>query len=112
MLSGKRVEGEHVVLGLFEQRRDLRQPGLELGDGVTESPAGFVAVLGGKDRPDDGAQRVVLVLAGMASEVAQDVHGATLPRRAEDLRQRRFQAGVRVADGQLHAERDCRIFCV
>ena len=108
MLSGKRVEGEHVVLGLFEQRGDLRQPGLELGDGVAESAAGFVAGAGGEDLADDGAQRVVLVLAGVATKVAEEVHGAALPWCAEHRRQRGLQAGVRVTDGQLHAEQAAR----
>jgi hypothetical protein len=34
VLGGEGVEGEHVGLGVFEQRRDLRQPPLELLDGV------------------------------------------------------------------------------
>ena len=42
VLGGERVEGEHVVLGLFEQRGDLRQPALELRDGVGELVAGAV----------------------------------------------------------------------
>ena len=50
----------------------------------------------------------MLVLAGVAAQVAQEVHGAALPRRAEHLRQRRLQAGVRVADGQLHADQAAR----
>jgi hypothetical protein len=108
VLSGECVEGEHVGLGLFEQRGDLRQPGLELGDGVAKSRAGFVAVAGGEDLANDGAQRVVLVLAGMAAKVAEEVHGAALPRRAEHLRQRCLQAGVPVADGQLHPNQAAR----
>jgi hypothetical protein len=55
-----------------------------------------------------GAQRVVLVLAGVAAKVAQEVHGAALPRRAEHLRQRSLPAGVRVADGQLPPEQPAR----
>ena len=41
MLGRERVEGEHVGLGIFEQRGDLRQPPLELLDGVTQPPAGL-----------------------------------------------------------------------
>ena len=32
--AGKREERQHVVLGLFDQGGDLRQPALELGDGL------------------------------------------------------------------------------
>jgi hypothetical protein len=50
----------------------------------------------------------VLVLAGVAAQVAEEVHGATLPWRAEHRRQRGLRAGVGVADGQLHAEQAAR----
>jgi hypothetical protein len=40
----------------------------------------------------------------MAETVAQEVDRATLPRAPEHLRDRRLQAGVRVADGQLDAD--------
>jgi Histidine kinase-like ATPase domain len=46
----------------------------------------------------------MLVLAGMAEAVAQEVHGAALPAAAEDLRDRGLQPGMRVGDGQLHAD--------
>ena len=83
MLGRERVEGEHVGLGVLEQRGDLRQPPLELVDGVAQPPARLVAVGGGEDRADDRAQRVVLVAADVAAQVAEEVHGAALPRRAE-----------------------------
>jgi len=96
VLGGKREERQHVVFGLLEQRGDLRQPALELADGVAQAPARFLVVRGGEDRSDDRPQRVVLVLARVAAKVAEEVHGAALPRRAEDLRQCRLQAGVGV----------------
>jgi hypothetical protein len=43
----------------------------------------------------------VLIAAGVAEAVSEEVHRAALPRRPEDLRQRRLQAGVGVGDGQL-----------
>jgi hypothetical protein len=45
----------------------------------------------------------VLVLACMPETVAEEVHGAALPRRPEDLGDRRLQPGVGVGDRQLHA---------
>ena len=46
----------------------------------------------------------MLVLAGMTAEVSEEVHGAALPGRSEDLGQRGLQTRVRVADGQLDAD--------
>jgi hypothetical protein len=46
----------------------------------------------------------VLVAADVAAQVAQEVHGAALPRDAEDLGQRRLEARVGVADRQLDAD--------
>jgi hypothetical protein len=96
VLGGKGVEGEHVGLGLLEQRGDLRQPALELLDCVTQPPAGLLAVVGSEDRADYRAQGVVLVATDVAPQVAQEVHGAALPWRAEDLCQRRLQPRMRV----------------
>ena len=88
VLGRKGVEREHVGLGVFEQRCDLRQPALELGDGVAQAPARLLAVWGGEDRADDRAERVVLVAADVAAQIPEEVHGAPLPRRAEDPRER------------------------
>jgi hypothetical protein len=104
VLGGERVEGDHIGLGLLDHRRHLRQPTLELVDGLAQPPPGLLAVLGAEDRADDGAQRVVLLAAHMAAQIAQEVHGAALPRRAEHLRQRRLEPRMRVADGQLDAD--------
>src|SRR4051812_8709594 len=108
VLGREGVEGEHVGLGLFEQRGDLRQPALELLDGVAQPPAGLIAVGGGEDLADDRAERVVLVAAHVAAQVSEEVHGAALPRRAEDLRERRLQSRVRVGDGELDADQPAR----
>ena len=73
MLGGERVERQDVVFGVLQQRGDLRQPGLQLRDGLAETPACFCGVGSGEQLADDGAQRVVLVLAGVAAKVAQEV---------------------------------------
>src|SRR3954453_1461588 len=108
VLGREGVEGEHVGLGVLEQRGDLRQPALELLDGVAQPPAGLIAVGGGEDLADDRAERVVLVAAHVAAQVSEEVHGAALPRRAEDLRERRLQSRVRVGDGELDADQAAR----
>jgi hypothetical protein len=69
---------------------DLRQPAFELLDGVAHPPAGRIAIAGDEDGADDRAQRVVLIAAHMAAQVAQEVHGAALSRRAEHLSERRL----------------------
>jgi hypothetical protein len=46
----------------------------------------------------------VLVAADVAAQVAQEVHRAALPRRPEDLGQRRLEARVGVADRQLDTD--------
>ena len=50
----------------------------------------------------------MLVLAGVAETVAEEVDGAALPGAPEHLGDRRLQAGVRVGDGQLHADQAAR----
>jgi hypothetical protein len=96
VLGREGVEGQHVGFGLFEQRGDLRQPALELLDGVAQPLARLMAVRGGGDRADQRAEGVVLVAPGVAAQVAKEVHGAALPRRAEDLGQRGPQPRVGV----------------
>ncbi len=50
----------------------------------------------------------MLVLADVPVQVAQEVDGAALRGRAEDLRQGALQPGVRVADGELDADEPAR----
>jgi len=64
----------------------------------------LLKVLGGEDRPDQRAQQPVLIFAGVSEAVPEEMHGAALPAAAQDLRDRGFEAGVRVADGKLHAD--------
>src|SRR3954451_15648885 len=90
------VEREHVVFGVLEHGGDLRQAALELADRLAQPLARLSAIGGGEQRSDQGAQRVMLVLADMAAQVAQEVHRAALPRRAEDLRERRLEARMGV----------------
>jgi hypothetical protein len=59
---------------VLEPRSDLRQPALELRDGVAQAPAHLVAVRDGEDLADDRAQRVVLIAAHVAAQVAEEVH--------------------------------------
>src|SRR4051794_462269 len=60
--------------------------------------------VGGEDRARQCPEQAVLVFAGMPEAVTQEMHGAALPRAAQDLGDRGLQAGVRVADGELDAE--------
>jgi hypothetical protein len=49
-----------------------------------------------EDRSDQRGQQAVLVAAGVAETVAQEVHRAALPGAAEHLRDRRLEPGVGV----------------
>jgi hypothetical protein len=50
----------------------------------------------------------VLVAARVPAKIAQEVDRAALPGRPEDLGQRRFEPGMRVADRQLNADQAAR----
>src|SRR3954447_26276448 len=108
VLGRERVEGQHVGLGVLEQRGDFRQPALELLDGVAQPPARLLAVRGGEDRADDRAERVVLVATHVAAQIAEEVHRAALPRRAEDLSEGGLQSRMRVADRERDADEAAR----
>jgi hypothetical protein len=108
MLGRERVEREHVGLGVLDHRRDLPQPAFELLDRLAQPPARVIAVVGGEDRADDRAQHVVLLAAHVAAQIPEEVHGAALRRRPEDLGERGLQARVGVADGELDADQPAR----
>jgi hypothetical protein len=61
VVSGEGVEGEHLVLGLLEQRRDFRQALLEMHDRFGEPVARLPAGGGVEDWPNDRAQQPVLI---------------------------------------------------
>ena len=104
MVGGERVEGEDVGLGVLEHGRDLAHPAVEMRDGFGEPIARLLEVLGVEDRPDQRRQQPVLVLASVPEAVPEEVDGAALPGAPEDLRDRSFQPGMRVTDGELHAD--------
>ncbi len=104
MRDREAVEGEDVGLGVLEQRGDLREPAVEVRDRLGEPIAGLRKRVGVEDRPDQRAQQAVLVLAGVAEAVAEEVDGAALPGAAQDLRDRGLQTRVRVADGELDTD--------
>ena len=79
-----------------------------MGDRFGEAVASLLERVGVKDRPDQRGQQPVLVLARMAQAITQKMHGAALPGAPEDLRDRGLQAGVRVTDGELHADQAAR----
>jgi hypothetical protein len=99
--GGERVEGEDVGLAVLEHCHDLAHPAVEVCDRLREPVAGLVEAVGVEDRPDQRRQQPMLVLSGVAEAVAQEVDGAALPATAEHLGDRRLQARVRVADGEL-----------
>jgi hypothetical protein len=89
-------------LGLLEHRGDLLQAPVELRDRRRQRSARRWTVGLVEDRTDQRGEQPVLVLARTPETVAQEVHCAALPRRAEDLGDGRLQSGVGVGDRQLH----------
>ena len=65
-------------------------------DRLREAVAGLLEGVGIEDRPDQRGRQAVLVLAGVAEAVPEEVNGAALPGAAENLCDRRLQAGVGV----------------
>ena len=59
VLGWDRIEGEDVLLCLFEQRRDLLQRPLELADLLAKAPTRLLTRLGDEDRPDQRAEQPV-----------------------------------------------------
>ena len=106
--GGERVEGDDVLLGVFEQCRDLAEPPFEVRDRLREPIARLLEVLGVEDRPDQRCQQPVLIFARMAQAVSEEMHGAALPGAAQHLGDRGLQAGVRVTDRELHADQAAR----
>jgi hypothetical protein len=102
------VEGQDVVLGALHQGNDLGELALQRGHRFGEPVARLVETVGVEDRADQRRQQAVLVAACVPQAVAQEVHGAALPRRAEHLGDRVLQALVGIADDQLHADQAAR----
>jgi hypothetical protein len=73
-------------------------------DRFRESVAGLRLRVGCKDRADQRAEQPVLILAGVAETVPEEVDRAALPAAAEDLGDRRLEAGMSVADRKLDAD--------
>ena len=67
-----------------------------MSDRFGEPIARLDEAVGVEDRPDQRRQQPVLILAGVAEAVTQEVNRAALPAAPEDLRNRGLQAGVSV----------------
>jgi hypothetical protein len=100
----ERVERQDVGLGVLEHRSDLAHPAVEMRDRFREPIAGLCLGVGVENRADQRAEQAVLVAAGVAETIAQEVHRAALPGAAKDLGDRGLQARMRVRDGELDAD--------
>jgi hypothetical protein len=96
VVSWERVEGQEVGLGVLEHRRDLAEPPFEMRDGFGEPITRLRGVVSVEDRADQRGQQPMLVAAGVAEAVSEEVDGAALPTAAEDLRDRCLEASVGV----------------
>ena len=108
MLLGEAHVGEHVLLGLVQQRGELGQLGPDLvGDLAPLGPGGVGIVLG-EGGGDERRDHAPAALAGMGERVAHEVHPAALPGGAEHAGDRGLDALVRIRDHQLDAGRPRR----
>jgi hypothetical protein len=96
VVGGEGVEGRDVVLGGLEQRGDLGQLALQRRHRLAEPIARLPLRVGVKDRADQRGRQPVVVAAGVPEAVPEEVHGAALPRRAEDLGDRVLRSLVGV----------------
>jgi len=81
-----------------EHAGDLRGGAGELFDDIAEALACLVARRGGEYAANRAADKRLLGGADVALLVALEVNGAALPRRAENLRDRRLEARVGIRD--------------
>jgi hypothetical protein len=95
------VEGEQVLLGFFQERRDFRQWFAQPVERVACELARGVAVVGVEDRPQERGDHPLLVFAHVPERLAEEVDRAALPGAVQGLRDRGLQAGVGVGDDQL-----------
>jgi hypothetical protein len=97
------VEGQQVSLGILQQPGDLGRMRAQLLDHLGQPDAGLASRGGGEDPADRAGDQRLLRPADVAEHVAQEVHGAALPRAAQHLGDRGLEAGVGVGDGELDA---------
>src|SRR3954468_15784337 len=95
------AEGAHVIVsGRNPQRGAEVVEQIHAAGGHADFIAtdldGSAHASGGEDGADDRAEGVVLVAADVTAQIAEEVHGAALPRRAEHRCQRGFQARMGV----------------
>jgi hypothetical protein len=74
-----------------------------VGDRLGEPLARVVPGVGLEDRPDPGGQQPVLVAAGVAKAIVQELNRAALPGAAKQPGDRRLEPLVGVRDDELHA---------
>jgi hypothetical protein len=84
----ERVEAEQIGLGVQDELRDLGRDRLETLDHLGESLARLLAGGGAEAPADRGRDHRLLARGAVTEHVSEEVHGATLPRAAEDDEQR------------------------
>ena len=103
MLRGEADVGEHVVLDLVHEGRQLRPARAALVGEVPPGLPGAAAVGLHESLTDRGGDHGVLAAGDVGERVAHEVDPAALPGGADDAGDGRLQPLVRVRDHQLHA---------
>jgi hypothetical protein len=92
-----------VELCVFEHSGELRKLRSALfGNDVPLCSSSLCTFLS-EDRVNQRQHHLPLALAGVGESIAHEVHAAPLPRRLENLSDRRFQSEMRIGDHQLHS---------
>jgi hypothetical protein len=74
VLAREQVEGDQVLLGVFEQPADLRRDRLKPGDHVPDPLPRLGLVLGVEYLPEGGGDETALVTAAVVEHVSDEVH--------------------------------------
>jgi hypothetical protein len=108
--GGEAGEGQQVLGGVVEHGLDLGQlPAEHAGDDV-ELLADVLLIGLGEDGADCGGDHLGVAPGDLGQDVAQEVHAAALPGRAEQHGgDRGLQSGVGVGDDQLNSGEPARL---
>ena len=103
MLACQQVEGDQVLLGLFEQPADLRRDRLEALEHVPDPLARVGLVFGVEHLAQGGGDQPALIAAAVGEHVSDEVHRAPLPRAGEHAGDGVLEPLVLIGDRQPHA---------
>ena len=79
MLARQQIERGEVLLGVLQERADLRRDRGQALQDMSGAVAGVGGVLGVEHLSEGGGDQAALVAAAVGEHVSDEVHGAALP---------------------------------